>query len=177
MKVPEPEELHELVLKCWMTHDGMWFMHCLKELGIETTNRLNKAAGRSLAGIEIKRIRESFDLGAIDSFEKLKALIRAALSSLVGDFMDFAWTFPRENVLLVEAGRCFALEGMKRLGVAEQYECGIFSRVEGWFEALGLNFEVNPKIPGCVMLKQGQCRREYTFIFDSKPKPRTEEIR
>jgi len=47
-------ELKDLLIKNWMTHDGMWFYHCLQELGIEQTNRLNKAAIKSLAEIEIK---------------------------------------------------------------------------------------------------------------------------
>ena len=47
MKLP-PDELKELLIKGWMTHDGMWFYHCLQECGIEKTNRINKAAIRAM---------------------------------------------------------------------------------------------------------------------------------
>ena len=32
--------LKEHILKNWMTHDAMWFLHCLQACGIEETNRL-----------------------------------------------------------------------------------------------------------------------------------------
>jgi len=38
------KEVIDLLNKCWMTHDGMWFFHCLQELGIKQTNKLNKSA-------------------------------------------------------------------------------------------------------------------------------------
>lgn len=39
MKSLETEELKQLLLKCWMTHDAMWFRHCVEVCGIEKTNR------------------------------------------------------------------------------------------------------------------------------------------
>ena len=65
MKVIEQlanKEIAELLGKCWMTHDGMWFYHCFNELGIERANKLNKSAIRSLAPIEIARFREALGL-------------------------------------------------------------------------------------------------------------------
>ena len=38
----QQKEIVDLLNKCWMTHDGMWFFHCLQENGIEITNRINK---------------------------------------------------------------------------------------------------------------------------------------
>jgi hypothetical protein len=35
------EELVDLLNRCWMTHDGMWFYHCLQEFGIEKANKLS----------------------------------------------------------------------------------------------------------------------------------------
>jgi hypothetical protein len=37
-------QLKEILTKNWMIHDAMWFYHCLNECGIETTNKINKAA-------------------------------------------------------------------------------------------------------------------------------------
>lgn len=163
MEELDPKELHELVIKCWMTHDGMWFMHCLENLGIEVTNRLNKAASRSIGSIEIRRVKDAVGIKEILDFDTFRELIRSAWSVLSGDFMDFKLSFPSGNTLLVRAGRCFALEGMKRLKVADKYECGIFSRVEGWFDGLSLKYGVRPKVLRCMMLEQGECYREYTF--------------
>jgi hypothetical protein len=41
----------------------MWFYHTYQELGIEKANKLNKAAIRSLAPIEIKRVKMALGIG------------------------------------------------------------------------------------------------------------------
>ena len=38
------KDLKELLVKCWMTHDAMWFLHTLNDGGIEKANKINKAA-------------------------------------------------------------------------------------------------------------------------------------
>ena len=53
MKTLKKNELKEILIKNWMTHDAMWFYHCLQECGIERTNKINKAAVRAMAMIEI----------------------------------------------------------------------------------------------------------------------------
>ena len=42
-------EIKELLSKGWITHDAMWFVHCLEEAGIEKTNKINKAAVKSMS--------------------------------------------------------------------------------------------------------------------------------
>ncbi|MBU2549761.1 MAG: hypothetical protein KKB20_15210 [Proteobacteria bacterium] len=158
-------DIKELVVRNWMTHDGMWFMHCLQEVGIEKTNRINKAAGRSLAGIEFKRVMKAFNLGPVTDMETFKEALEAGWSVLGGDFMDFGFRFEGDNGFHAEARRCFAIEGMKRLGVADQYECGVFSRMEGWFETMGIRYSVSPKVTGCMMVTKGRCYRDYRFEF------------
>ncbi len=95
-------QLKELLVKCWMTHDGSWFYTCVKEFGIETANKLNKAAIRSLSLIEVQRVQKALGVekAKIKTFEQLKTFISNGFSILKGDFMDFNYTFPRHNVLL-----------------------------------------------------------------------------
>ena len=47
MKSLETEELKQLLIKCWMTHDAMWFRHCVEVCGIEKTNRMSESSTRS----------------------------------------------------------------------------------------------------------------------------------
>lgn len=62
MNLPGKDELKELLIKCWMSHDAMWFYHCVKNLGIEKANELNLASIRSLSEIEVPRIMKALGL-------------------------------------------------------------------------------------------------------------------
>ncbi len=42
---------------------------------------------------------------------------------------------------------CFAYEGVAGLGVAAEYECGIYERIYGWLDALGLEYQATPTGP------------------------------
>ena len=68
-------ELKEIMNKNWMTHDAMWFYNCLQEFGIEKTNKINKAAVRDMAAIEIKRIQKAVGVGRLIPLMSLKAFL------------------------------------------------------------------------------------------------------
>jgi hypothetical protein len=148
MKTLKKNELKEILIKNWMTHDAMWFYHCLQECGIERTNKINKAAIRSMAAIEIKRIQKAVDIDNVETFEDLKSLVDAAFDVLKGDFMDFAYN------------------GVKQLSVLDRYQCGIMERVCGWFDGVGIKYSVSPPMEGCMMHTDGKCFRDFTFNFD-----------
>jgi hypothetical protein len=166
MKTPDKDEMKEILIKNWMTHDAMWFYNCLQECGIEKTNKINKAAIRSMAGIEIGRIQKAVGMDKVETFEDLKSLVDAAFNVLKGDFMDFTYSFPAENILRGEWKNCFAYNGVKQLGVLDRYQCGIMERIYGWFDAVGLKYNVSPQVEGCMMHTDGKCFREFTFTFD-----------
>jgi len=163
------EQLKEILVKCWMTHDGLWFLHAYLNCGIKMANRLNKSAIKSLSQIECARIQKA--LGKknekIDSFEKLKLFIDDAFSLLKGDFMKFEYSFPRENVIHWEIHECFAYEGMKKIGVSAQYNCGVLYRVKCWLDALKIKYSMTPKIRGCLMASEGKCAGDFNVYFES----------
>ena len=165
MKSLTPKELKEILVKCWMTHDGMWFYHCLKECGIEKTNRVNKAAIRSLAAIEVKRITKALEIEEVKTFDRFKAFLEGVYGVVKGDFMKFTYGFPAENHFHMEMQQCFAYEGIKQMGVIDQYQCGILHRVESWFDVMGIRYSVVPKVEGCMMHTEGNCYRDYEFTF------------
>jgi hypothetical protein len=161
------KELKELLVKFWMTHDGMWFLNAYFSLGIKTANKLNKSAIKSLAQIESARIQKA--LGKeniiIDSFDKLKHFIDDSFSIVKGDFMNFEYSFPKENLMHWEMHKCFAYEGMKKMGVADQYECGVLYRVKCWLDALKLDYKVEPRVKGCLMASGEKCEGDMKFFF------------
>jgi len=165
MKTLKKDEFKEILIKNWMTHDAMWFYHCLQECGIERTNKINKAAIRSMAAIEIKRIQKAVGIDKVKTFEDLKVIVNTAFTVLTGDFMDFNYSFPSENALHGEWKNCFAYNGVKQLGVLDRYQCGIMERVCGWFDGLGIKYSVSPPMAGCMMHTDGKCFRNFTFNF------------
>ena len=166
MKSLEKDELKELLVKCWMTHDAMWFSSCLREFGIEKANSINKAVHKAVTPIEIKRIQKAVGAEKLDTFHGFKRFFETAGEILSGAFMKYTFSMPGKNMLHFEWGSCFAYDGMKALGVADRYECGVMLRIETWFDTLGIKYEVEPKVTGCMMHTDGKCFRDYKFFFD-----------
>ena len=166
MKSLKKSELKEILIKNWMTHDAMWFYYCLQECGIERTNKINKAAVRAMGTIEIRRIQKAVGIEKVATFEDFGSLLEAAWDIVKGDFMKSNFSLPSRNVLRGDFERCFAYEGVKQIGAIEQYQCGIFERIYGWFDGMGMKYSVSPQVEGCMMHTDGKCFREITFTFD-----------
>ncbi|MFX1496889.1 MAG: DUF6125 family protein [Promethearchaeota archaeon] len=162
------QELKELLIKCWMTHDGSWFYNCVKEYNIDIANKLNKGAIKNLAPFEIQRVKKALGMSTkkITTFEQLKKFIDDGFSVLKGDFMKFKYSFPEKNQLYWEMNTCFAFEGMKLIGVKENYECGVIFRVCCWLDALGIKYEIEPKIDKCLLYSQDKCSGFIKFFLD-----------
>jgi len=157
------KELKEILIKGWMTHDAMWLLHCLRKTGIETTNKINKAASAGLGRIEAKRFKKLLGIDEIRTTDDLKKYVQLIFHVVKAEFMKFTYKFISDNEMQCEMHDCFAHDGIKRIGVIDQYQCGIFERVDGWFKGLGLKFEVTPQINGCLMHQGKKCIRNYTF--------------
>jgi len=166
MKLPKKDDLKELLIKGWMTHDAMWFYNCLQECGIEKTNRINKAAIRAMAAIEIKRIQKAVGAGNLDTFDEFKRFFEIVMEISTGEFMKYTYSMPANDMMRGEWESCFAYEGVKELGVIDRYECGIMLRIDTWLNTLGIQYEVEPKVTGCMMHTDGKCFRDYRFFFD-----------
>jgi hypothetical protein len=153
-----------------MTHDGMWFYHCVQEFGIEAANKINKAAIKSLAPIEVRRVKEALGMKKekIETFGEFKYFFAGISELFVAEFMNITMTFPEQNVLHweFEPKKCFAYKGMKHIGVIDKYECGVIYRVACWIDSLGVEYSVNPRITGCLMLASGTCSGDFSLYFE-----------
>ena len=156
-------EIRDFLGKGWLTHDGMWFYHAYQELGIEKANKLNKAAIRSLAPIEIKRVKKVLGIGGekIGTFEELKDFMLEALEMILPNSVFEGFRFQVSSTDCLhwewESGECFAYKGMKQIGVIDGYRCGVMYRIQCWFDALGIKYSINPKIDKCIMHEKGAC--------------------
>jgi len=154
------KEIIDLLGKCWMTHDGMWFFHCLQTFGIEATNQINKAAIQSLASIEINRIRQVLGIKTrMDNFDEFKLFFTEASKLMIPEFMNGGFDFPEKNRMtwMFKQDKCFAYQGIKRLGAIDKYECGVLFRIKCWLDALEIENRFEPEIHQCNMHFNGKC--------------------
>ena len=159
-------EIKELLIKGWMTHDAMWFFHAMQECGIEKANRINRSAVRTMAGIEAKRILKALGKKGLATFNELEEFMKEGLNIIKADFMKFELEFPSKNKFVWNIPGCFAYDGINKIGAAGAYDCGIVERAFGWFDSLGIKYECAPEAKGCQMHRTGACRWEFTFFFE-----------
>ena len=168
----EKKEIRDFLGKGWLTHDGMWFYHTYRQLGIEKANILNRSAIRSLAPIEMKRAKKLLGICGekIVAFKELKDFMLDALELILprSVFDKFHISATSEDLLHWEweTGECFAYKGMKQIGIIDDYSCGVMYRIECWLEALRVNYTINPEIDKCIMHEKGACSGEIRVIYD-----------
>lgn len=167
----EKSELRDMLGKGWLTHDGMWFYHTYQAAGVDQANTLNKAAIRSMAPIEIGRVKKILRAreGGFESFESLTEFLLNAFELILPEsvFKDFRFG-PSTSDLLHwewEEGACFAFKGMTQLGIIDDYRCGIIYRIECWLDALGIEFSIDPRIDRCIMHTAGSCSGDIRVFF------------
>jgi hypothetical protein len=167
----EKTEIRNLLGKGWLTHDGMWFYHTCREFGIEKANELNKAAIKSLAPIEMDRMKRLLGIAPekFETFDELVQFMLAALELTLPDsvFKKSRFTPHAGNLIRWkwESLQCFAYKGMKQIGVIDGYRCGVMYRIECWLEALGVSYSMQPVIEGCLMHEKGVCEGEIQVFF------------
>lgn len=165
-------DLKELLIKNWMTHDAMWFLHCVNECGIDITNKINQAAVKSMAAIEVQRIRNLMGIPKdkkIETIEELMAIIETSKELLKGEFMDYDYSATPDGVISWKWNKCFAYEGIKGLGLLDHYRCGIVIRINTWLDTLGIKYElmpaIDPAIDKCLMHTKGSCEGQYKIFL------------
>jgi len=170
MNVLDKKEIREFFSKGWMTHDAMWLVGVMQEVGAEKANVINKNAVKAMAAIEIKRIMKLMGKprdAVITTFEELKEIIDTTYKLIQPEFMKLYYGFPEKNVFRGGFHECFAHQGVTMAGLIDVYQCGIIIRVQGWLEALGVKYEATPAVfDGCLMHKNGKCEIECRFFLE-----------
>jgi hypothetical protein len=162
-------EIKELLVKCWMTHDAMWFANALFTHGIDEANRLNRAAIKSMVDIELGRFLRAMNLAPdqVRRFEAFKAFFQSVQELLIPDFMNVSIAFKAPDTLSWQFNEkgCFAYNGVKRLKVENGYQCGVLYRIQCWLTYLDIPFEMSPAPRTCLMAEQGRCRGRFRCDF------------
>ena len=77
----------------------MWFFDSMQEFGIEKTNKINKAAVKLMAMVEINRITKTLGIDRVEVFDNFKDSIDSVHGVVKAEFMKFDYSFPKINCL------------------------------------------------------------------------------
>ena len=147
----------DLLVKGWMSHDARWFMAVAKHFGLNAANRLNQEVCRELGRVEMKRYMKTLALSPPKDMHEYLEVKETALSLYGPDLIEYEIEILDVHSYGMHLKRCFAYENIIKAGIKDQYECGIFARLEGWIDAQGLDHELIPPLGKCMMVLGKEC--------------------
>jgi hypothetical protein len=156
------EERESLLIKNWMSHDARWYMAVAQEFGLEVANQLNRVAAHEVGKAEARRIVRALKLPPIGAPDDYLVAQEIFIAFLGPELLDYDVAQASDHGYEIRVRRCFAYENVNRAGVVDQYRCGIFARVTGWMESLGLRYEMTPTLGKCLKAQGLEC----TYAFD-----------
>jgi hypothetical protein len=155
----------DLLIKGWMSHDARWFMAVVEDFGINAANRLNQIVCREVGRVEMKRYMKTLALSPAKDLEEFLTLGKAALTLYGSGLAEYEIKTLDHQSYEMHLKRCFAYENIVRAGIKDQYECGIFARIQGWIDAQGLEHELAPPLGKCMMVLGKECCYTLTLRF------------
>ena len=164
----------DLLIKGWMSHDARWFMAVAERFGIDAANRLNQFVCREIGRVEMKRFMKSLSLSPPKDRDEYLNLIRATISLYGPDLIEYEIKTLDHQSNQIHLKRCFAYENIVRAGIKDEYKCGIFARIQGWIDALGLEHELLPPLGKCMKVLGKECFYTITLTKLRREKNKTE---
>ncbi len=152
-----PPAREALLIKCWMSHDARWYMAVAKEFGLEAANRVNQTAAHEVGKVEAGRIVRALQLPPATTLDDCLLAQEIFIGLLGPDLLDYRVSKVSDTSYETCVRRCFAHDNAERAGIADQLECGVFARVTGWNEALGLSHQISPPLGKCLKAQGREC--------------------
>ncbi len=165
------EELRVFLVNNWMTHDALWVGEAASRFGMAEASPMNLRVCRSLGKIEFKRLMKATGSSRPDGMAALREVFDQAWSVFAPPAFDTEIDFRTDDVVVMKNTECFAHKGMVGAGLIDEYECGIFERIEGWFDAMGLDYTRTPDLSRCLKYKGEECIVTIRFRFEGTGDP------
>ena len=153
------EEREEFLRTAWLAHDARWYAAAYAELGPAVANRLNRKAIRVAGAVEARRLHRALGLAPIATAAEFLEFAEAGRDLVVGDLVEMATAPLDGETYEVTVTRCFAADQISRAGLASSYECGIFDRIQGWHEGLGVPLTEDVPTTTCLLANGQACKR------------------
>lgn len=148
-----------------MTHDALWYGEVASRFGMTEASPMNLRVCRKLGQIECHRLMKTLEADSPHNIEEYREQFDMLKQVFVPDFMRFQIEYPNEDSQIFHVQECFAHRGMEKAGTITDYECGIFERIEGWFDAMGLKYTRTPDLSRCLKFQGGPCTVTVKFHF------------
>lgn len=156
------EERRSLLVNNWMSHDGLWLSAVAQRFGAAAANELNRQVCNAIGRVDARRLARALGISEIETMEQYLRFFNDAYSLYRPSGIDMTIEADR-NVQRFDVTRCFAYQGIIKAGLAPVYECGIFERLLGWLDEMGLRYSLEPPIGRCLMVLGQPCRRTITL--------------
>ncbi len=160
------EQLRSILIKNWMTHDALWYGEVASRFGMTEASPMNLRVCKKLGKIECRRLMKMVGVSTPSNMVDYRELFEFGKKVFFPDFMNVQIKYPGDDLQVFHVLDCFAYKGMKEAGVIEDYECGIFERIEGWFEAMDLIYTLTPELSRCLKFKGEDCTITVKFHFE-----------
>ncbi len=160
------EQLRSILIKNWMTHDALWYGEVASKFGMSEASPMNLRVCRTLGRIECGRLMKMVGTSPPRDFREFQELFDLGKQVFFPDFMDLEILYPGGDSQVFHVLDCFAHTGMKKAGLLADYDCGIFERIEGWFDAMGVRYKRSPVTGRCLKFKGEECIITVNFYFE-----------
>lgn len=160
------EDREQLLIRCWMSHDARWYMAVARSYGLEAANQLNRQAAHDEGVAEARRVLRATGQGSPQTLAECLRAQQVIAGLLTPGLADYQLDIIGDDTFSFSVDRCFAYENVTRARVAEQYECGIFARVAGWWDAFEVDYEMRPQPGRCLKVLGKDCR--YVFSLQAE---------
>ena len=156
-----PEVREDLIRRAWYIHDAAWFAAVRTDFGIEAANRLNHRAVHTVGLAEARRLARALGTPAASDLERVIELVAAGRDVYVAPpLIEMETTQLDDRSYELRVTTCFVAEHIAKAGMAAEYECAVFDRVDAWHEGLGIPLAEGQLEPApCAVANGGECRR------------------
>jgi hypothetical protein len=165
-KILDKEKLRNILITNWMTHDALWYGELASRLGMAEASPMNLRVCRKLGKIEFGRLMKTAGVSPPRDMAEYRDIFELGKQVFFPDFMSVEILYPENDTQIYRVIDCFAHRGMEKAGLISDYECGIFERIEGWFDAMGLEYKRTPDLSRCLKYRGEDCTVTVKFRFE-----------
>jgi hypothetical protein len=160
------QTLRDTLIANWMTHDALWYEEVAAQFGMAVASPMNLRVCRKLGRIEFQRAMKMTGASTPRNRDEYLELFQLAWDLFVPRFMKVRVSYPSKALQEFHVLDCFAHRGMTRQGRIGEYQCGIFERIEGWLDAMGIQYVRRPELNRCLKWTGEECKVTLEVPFE-----------